>query len=143
MKKLNKIFRRNNRSLLISQPDGSDAYYDFALIASNSCYVKPTQMQVAKVTISRYLKKNIKGTTDKAKKDKPTDVCSLSYKVALTHKGLGGRMGRGKGSIRRVSSLIRPNNVLFKFRNVPKGVVSGLSRRLNLMLPMKCKSYKL
>jgi len=142
MKKRKKVFRVNIKSLPVDTVTFKDEYYTYALIACNSSYIEPHIVKSLRNIVTRTIKKYIKGNTYKKKINKPVCICPLNNAIHITGKGLGGRMGRGKGAIRKVSALLKTNDMLFKFRNVSFSILKNISTKINYLSPSKSKVFR-
>ncbi len=101
-----------------------DTYYS-AIISNETYYLTKTQIEVCKRIISRILKKK-----------KKNFIPFVRYTYYKTKKPIGSRMGKGKGSVSENVALIRSNEIIFRFRNIPLLVLKGLVTKISSKLPV-------
>jgi large subunit ribosomal protein L16 len=102
---------------------------EFALVASEPCWIKSNQIEAARVALTRYLKRGGKVWID-IFPDKP-----------VTAKPAETRMGSGKGSVEYWVSVVKPGRVLFEVAGVPEADAREALRLAMHKLPCTCKIY--
>ena len=102
---------------------------EFALVASEPCWIKSNQIEAARVALTRYLKRGGKVWID-IFPDKP-----------VTAKPAETRMGSGKGSVEYWVAVVRPGRVLFEVAGVPEADAREALRLAMHKLPYTCKIY--
>ncbi len=100
---------------------------EFALVASEPCWIKSNQIEAARVALTRYLKRGGKVWID-IFPDKP-----------VTAKPAETRMGSGKGTTEYWVAVVRPGKVMFEMAGVPEEVAKEALRLASHKLPCKCK----
>ena len=102
---------------------------EFALVASEPCWIKSNQIEAARVALTRYLKRGGKVWID-IFPDKP-----------VTAKPAETRMGSGKGSVEYWVAVVKPGRVLFEVSGVPEADAREALRLAMHKLPCTCKIY--
>ena len=102
---------------------------EFALVASETCWIKSNQIEAARVALTRYLKRGGKVWID-IFPDKP-----------VTAKPAETRMGSGKGSVEYWVAVVKPGRVLFEVAGVPEADAREALRLAMHKLPCTCKIY--
>ena len=102
-------------------------YGEYGIIATEPCWIKSNQIEAARVAMTRYIKRGGK-VWIKIFPDKP-----------VTAKGLGVRMGKGKGSTEYWVAVVKPGRVMFEIAGVPEDVAKEALRLATHKLPCKCK----
>lgn len=102
---------------------------EFGLVALEPCWVKSNQIEAARVTATRYMKRigefYIKIFPDK------------SY----TAKPIGTRMGKGKGNLEGWVAVVKPGRVMFEISGVSEEVAREALRLASHKLPVETKFY--
>ena len=106
------------------------AYGEFALQATEPCWIKSNQIEAARIAITRYTKRGGK-VWIKIFPDKP-----------VTKKPAETRMGSGKGSPEFWVAVIKPGRILFELAGVPEAVAKEALRLGSHKLPCKTKIVK-
>lgn len=106
------------------------AYGEFALQATEPCWIKSNQIEAARIAITRYTKRGGK-VWIKIFPDKP-----------VTKKPAETRMGSGKGSPEFWVAVIKPGRILFEIAGVPEAVAKEALRLGSHKLPCKTKIVK-
>ena len=106
------------------------AYVEFALQATEPCWIKSNQIEAARIAITRYTKRGGK-VWIKIFPDKP-----------VTKKPAETRMGSGKGSPEFWVAVIKPGRILFEIAGVPEAVAKEALRLGSHKLPCKTKIVK-
>ena len=100
---------------------------EYALVASEPCWIKSNQIEAARVAMTRYIKRG--GTVwIKIFPDKP-----------VTAKPAETRMGSGKGSVDYWVAVVKPGRVLFEIAGIPEETAKEALRLAMHKLPLKCK----
>ena len=102
-------------------------YGDYGLVATEPCWIKSTQIEAARVAMTRYVKRGGK-VWIKIFPDKP-----------VTAKPAETRMGSGKGTTEYWVAVVRPGRVMFEMAGVPEEVAKEALRLASHKLPCKCK----
>ena len=100
---------------------------EYGIVATEPCWIKSNQIEAARVAMTRYIKRGGK-VWIKIFPDKP-----------VTAKGLGVRMGKGKGSTDFWVAVVKPGRVMFEIAGVPEEVAREALRLAMYKLPVKCK----
>ena len=106
------------------------AYGEFALQATEPCWIKSNQIEAARIAITRYTKRGGK-VWIKIFPDKP-----------VTKKPAETRMGSGKGSPEFWVAVVKPGRILFEIAGVPEAVAKEALRLGSHKLPCKTKIVK-
>ncbi|MFZ4461134.1 MAG: 50S ribosomal protein L16 [Patescibacteria group bacterium] len=103
------------------------AFGDFALKTTESGYITSRQLEAARRTIVRYLKKGGRLWTrvfpDKAFTKKPLEV----------------PMGGGKGGLEMYRAPVRPGRILFEITGIPVNMAEEALKLAAYKLPVKTK----
>ena len=99
----------------------------YGLVALEPAWISSTQIEAARVAMTRYIKRGGK-VWIKLFPDKP-----------YTHKPLGVRMGKGKGSVEYWVAVVKPGRVMFEIAGVPEEVAREALRLAMHKLPLRCK----
>ncbi len=105
------------------------AYGEFALVATEPCWIRSNQIEAARVALTRYLKRGGKVWID-IFPDKP-----------VTAKPAETRMGSGKGSVEYWVAVVKPGRVLFEVAGVEEAAAREALRLAMHKLPCTCKIY--
>ena len=100
---------------------------EFALVASEPCWIKSNQIEAARVALTRYLKRGGKVWID-IFPDKP-----------VTAKPAETRMGSGKGAVEYWVAVVKPGRVLFEVAGVDEALAREALRLAMHKLPCTCK----
>ena len=103
------------------------AYGDYALVATEPCWMTANQIEAARIAINRYTKRGGKVWIN-VFPHKP-----VSKKPAET------RMGKGKGSQEFWVAVIKPGRVLFELAGVNEEAAREAMRLASHKLPCKTK----
>ena len=106
------------------------AYGDFALVATEPCWIKANQIEAARIAMTRYTKRSGK-VWIKIFPDKP-----------VTKKPAETRMGSGKGSPEFWVAVVKPGRILFEMNGVSEEVAREAFRLASHKLPLKTKFMK-
>ena len=102
-------------------------YGEYGIIATEPCWVKSNQIEAARVTMTRYVKRGGK-VWIKIFPDKP-----------VTAKPAETRMGSGKGALEYWVAVVKPGRVMFEIAGVPEDTAKEALRLATHKLPCKCK----
>ena len=102
-------------------------YGEYGIVATEPCWIKSNQIEAARVAMTRYIKRGGK-VWIKIFPDKP-----------VTSRGLGVRMGKGKGSTDFWVAVVKPGRVMFEIAGVPEETAREALRLATHKLPCKCK----
>lgn len=102
-------------------------YGEYGLIATEGKWIKATQIEAARVALTRYIKRGGQ-VWIKIFPDKP-----------ITDKPLGVRMGSGKGAVEYWVAVVKPGRVMFEIAGVPEDQAREALRLASTKLPVKCK----
>ena len=120
-----KQFRGSMRGKALS---GNEVTYgQFGLVATEPCWIRPNQIEAARVAMTRHAKRGgqvwIKIFPDKPVTAKPAET----------------RMGSGKGAVDYWVAVVKPGRVLFEIAGVQREVALEAMRLAMHKLPCKCK----
>ena len=105
------------------------AYGDFALQATEPCWITSNQIEAARIAMTRYTKRGgqvwIKIFPDKPVTAKPAET----------------RMGSGKGSPEYWVAVVKPGRVMFEIAGVSEEVAREALRLASHKLPIKTKIF--
>ena len=99
----------------------------YGLVALEPAWISSTQIEAARVAMTRYIKRGGK-VWIKIFPDKP-----------VTEKPAGTRMGSGKGTPEFWIANVHPGRVMFEIGGVSEDVAREALRRAIDKLPMKCR----
>ena len=102
-------------------------YGEWGLIATEPAWIKSTQIEAARVAMTRYIKRGGK-VWIKIFPDKP-----------ITAKPAETRMGSGKGTPEYWVAVVKPGRVLFEMAGVSEEAAKEALRLAMHKLPCKCK----
>ena len=103
------------------------SYGEYDIVATEPAWIKSNQIEAARVAMTRYIKRGGK-VWIKIFPDKP-----------VTAKGLGVRMGKGKGATDYWVAVVKPGRVMFEIAGVPEETAREALRLATHKLPCKCK----
>ena len=103
---------------------------EYGLQAVNGALITSNQIEAARVAMTRYTKRGGK-VWIKLFPDKP-----------ITNKGLGTRMGNGKGAVDYWVAVVKPGRVMFEIAGVPEDTAREALRLAANKLSVKCKFVK-
>ena len=99
----------------------------FGLVATEPAWITSTQIEAARVAMTRYIKRGgqvwIKIFPDKPITEKPAET----------------RMGSGKGSPEYWVAVVKPGRVMFEMDGITEEVAREAMRLASHKLPIKCK----
>ena len=103
------------------------AYGEYGLVATERCWLKANQIEVARVAMTLYIKRGGQ-VWIKVFPDKP-----------VTSKPIGVRGGSGKGAVEFYVAVVKPGRVLFEIAGVPEEAAKEALRLAMHKLPLTCK----
>ena len=126
--KFRKVQKGRNRGIAWR---GSDVSFgDFALQATDRCYLTARQIEAGRMAITRHVKRQgqlfIRVFPDKPVTKKPLEV----------------RMGKGKGGVDHWVAVIKPGRVLFEISGVPEDLARSAFERCSAKLPVATRFLK-
>ena len=102
-------------------------YGEYGIVALEPCWIKPNQIEAARVAMTRHIKRGGK-VWIKIFPDKP-----------VTAKPAETRMGSGKGTLEYWVAVVKPGRVMFEISGVAEDVAKEALRLATHKLPCKCK----
>ena len=103
------------------------AFGDFGIQAVETSYVTTRQIEAARITITRTMKRGGK-----------VWINIFPHKP-ITKKPAEVRMGSGKGNVEYYVAVVKPGRILFEISGVPEDVAREAMRKAGHKLPMKTK----
>ena len=103
------------------------SFGDFGLQAVETSYVTARQIEAARITITRTMKRGGK-----------VWINIFPHKP-ITKKPAEVRMGSGKGNVEYYVAVVKPGRILFEISGVPEDVPREAMRKAGHKLPMKTK----
>ena len=100
---------------------------DYGIIAMEPAWIKSTQIEAARIAMTRYIKRGGK-VWIKIFPDKP-----------VTAKPAETRMGSGKGTLEYWVAVVKPGRVMFEISGVSEEIAREALRLATHKLPCKCK----
>ena len=100
---------------------------EYGIVALEPAWIKSNQIEVARIAMTRYVKRNGK-VWIKIFPDKP-----------VTAKPAETRMGSGKGALEYWVAVVKPGRVMFEIAGVPEETAKEALRLATHKLPVKCK----
>ena len=99
----------------------------YGLVALEPAWISSTQIEAARVAMTRYIKRGgkvwIKIFPDKPVTEKPAET----------------RMGSGKGTLEYWVAVVKPGRVMFEISGVSEEIAKEALRLATHKLPCKCK----
>ena len=106
------------------------AFGEYGLEALESHWITNRQIEAARVAMTRYMKRGGKVWI------------RIFPQKSYTAKGVGVRMGSGKGSPEFWVAVVKPGRVLFEIEGVSEDVAREAMRLAAHKLPVKCRFIK-
>lgn len=103
---------------------------EYGLQAVSGALITSNQIEAARIAMTRYTKRGGK-VWIKLFPDKP-----------ITSKGIGTRMGKGKGAVTYWVAVVKPGRVMFEMAGVPEETAREALRLAANKLSVKCKFVK-
>lgn len=122
-------FRKAHRGRRRGATKGGSAvnFGEFGLKALEACWLTNRQIEAARVTMTRYIKRGGK-IWIRVFPDKP-----------ITKKPAETRMGKGKGAPESWVAVVKPGRILFEIEGVPELAAREALRLASNKLPMKTR----
>ena len=102
-------------------------YGEYGLQALEAGWITSNQIEAARIAMTRFIKRGGK-VWIKIFPDKP-----------ITNKGIGTRMGKGKGAVTYWVAVVKPGRVLFEMEGIPEETAREAFRLAAHKLPIKTK----
>lgn len=122
-------FRKNQRGRRKGRSSGGStvSFGEFGLQALEAAWVKNTQLEAARVALTRSVRRGgkiwIRIFPDKSVSKKPAET----------------RMGKGKGMPEYWVSVVKPGKIIFEIEGIPADMAKAAMRLAASKLPMKTK----
>ena len=100
---------------------------DYGIVSLDPCWIKSTQIEAARVAMTRYIKRGGK-VWIRIFPDKP-----------ITAQPAETRMGKGKGAVDHWVAVVKPGRVMFEISGVSEEVAREALRLASHKLPCRCK----
>ena len=125
-------YRKSHRGRRKGNSKGGNvvAFGDFGIQALETSYVTARQIEAARITITRTMKRGGK-----------VWINILPHKP-ITKKPAEVRMGSGKGNVEYYVAVVKPGRILFEISGVPEDVAREAMRKAGHKLPMRTKFVK-
>ncbi len=122
-------FRRQQRGRLKGKASRGNTitYGQYGLVALEPAWITSTQIEAARIAMTRYIKRGGK-VWIKIFPDKP-----------ITEKPAETRMGSGKGAVEYWVAVVKPGRVMFEMDGVSPEDAKEAMRLASHKLPIKCK----
>ena len=122
-------YRKDFRGKMRGQAQSGNlvSFGEFGIKSLGRNWLTARQIEAARKAITHYTKRQAK-VWIRIFPDKP-----------ITQKGMGVKMGSGKGDIKEYVVPIRPGKILFELAGVPKEIAHEALRRAGHKLPFKFK----
>lgn len=122
-------YRRPHRGKMRGEAKGGKtvAFGDFGLQATESHWITNRQIEAARITMTRYMNRGGKVWI------------KIFPHLSYTSKGVGVRMGNGKGTPEGWVAPVKRGKVLFEVAGVPEEVAREALRLASNKLPVKTK----
>ena len=124
-------YRRPHRGKMRGEAKGGKtvAFGDFGLQATESHWITNRQIEAARIAMTRYMKRGGKVWI------------KIFPHLSYTSKGVGVRMGNGKGTPEGWVAPVKRGKVLFEVAGVPEEVAREALRLASNKLPVKTKIW--
>jgi len=122
-------YRRPHRGKMRGEAKGGKtvAFGDFGLQATESHWITNRQIEAARITMTRYMNRGGKVWI------------KIFPHLSYTSKGVGVRMGNGKGTPEGWVAPVKRGKVMFEVGGVPEEVAREALRLASNKLPVKTK----
>lgn len=122
-------YRRPHRGKMRGEAKGGKtvAFGDFGLQATESHWITNRQIEAARITMTRYMSRGGKVWI------------KIFPHLSYTSKGVGVRMGNGKGTPEGWVAPVKRGKVMFEVGGVPEEVAREALRLASNKLPVKTK----
>ena len=102
-------------------------YGEFGLVATEPCWIRSNQIEAARVAMTRYMKRGGKVWI------------RIFPQKSYTAKGVGVRMGSGKGAPAGWVAVVKREKIMFEIGGVSEATAREALRLASTKLPIKCK----
>jgi large subunit ribosomal protein L16 len=125
-------YRKSHRGRRKGNSKGGNvvSFGDFGIQALETSYVTARQIEAARITITRTMKRGGK-----------VWINIFPHKP-ITKKPAEVRMGSGKGNVEYYVAVVKPGRILFEISGVPEDVAREAMRKAGHKLPMRTKFVK-
>ena len=125
-------YRKSHRGRRKGNSKGGNvvAFGDFGIQALETSYVTARQIEAARITITRTMKRGCKV------------LINIFPHKPITKKPAEVRMGSGKGNVEYYVAVVKPGRILFEISGVPEDVAREAMRKAGHKLPMRTKFVK-
>jgi len=125
-------YRKSHRGRRKGNSKGGNvvAFGDFGIQALETSYVTARQIEAARITITRTMKRGGKVWIN------------IFLHKPITKKPAEVRMGSGKGNVEYYVAVVKPGRILFEISGVPEDVAREAMRKAGHKLPMRTKFVK-
>ena len=125
-------FRKSHRGRRKGNSKGGNVvtFGDYGIQAVETSYVTGRQIEAARITITRTMKRGGK-----------VWINIFPHKP-ITKKPAEVRMGSGKGAVEYYVAVVKPGRIIFEISGVPEDVAREAMRKAGHKLPMKTKLVK-
>jgi large subunit ribosomal protein L16 len=125
-------YRKSHRGRRKGNSKGGNvvAFGDFGIQALETSYITARQIEAARITITRTMKRGGK-----------VWINIFPHKP-ITKKPAEVRMGSGKGNVEYYVAVVKPGRILFEISGVPEDVAREAMRKAGHKLPMRTKFVK-
>ena len=125
-------FRKSHRGRRKGNSKGGNivTFGDYGIQAVETSYVTGRQIESARITITRTMKRGGK-----------VWINIFPHKP-ITKKPAEVRMGSGKGAVEYYVAVVKPGRIIFEISGVPEDVAREAMRKAGHKLPMKTKLVK-
>ena len=106
------------------------AYGEYAIAATEPCQLTSNQIEAARRAATRYTKRG------------GQIWINVFPNKPISRKGIGQRMGKGKGALDYWAAVVKPGRVLFEIAGVSEEVAKEALRLASFKLPCKVKFIK-
>ena len=106
------------------------SFGEFGLQSLDRAWISNTQIEAARVAITRYVKRGGK-----------VFIRIFPHK-SITKRPPETRMGKGKGAVEGWVAVVRPGTMLFEIEGVSEVVAKEAFRLASYKLPVKCRFVK-
>ena len=103
------------------------SYGDFGIVALEPCWIKSNQIEAARIAMTRYVKRGGKVWI------------RIFPQKSYTAKGVGVRMGSGKGAPAGWVAVVKREKIMFEIGGVDEATAREALRLASTKLPIKTK----
>ena len=125
-------YRKSHRGRRKGNSKGGNTvnFGDYGIQAVETSYITGRQIEAARITITRTMKRGGK-----------VWINIFPHKP-VTQKPAEVRMGSGKGNVEYYVAVVKPGRIIFEISGVPEDVAREAMRKAGHKLPMKTKFVK-